>query len=161
MHYFHHYVPQELTRNWSFGVFLVFYFDSREICCFHQPRLYLLMQKASSACRYWAVTLVWFFTTCLVGHNPSSVLNNRIKNYWFVATPQKLAMGIWNSAVGLYWLVLIYFQSPGFKRMCRSTHPSWSWGQALCIRPAGIPLPSAPFITISRDTSLPVELLDT
>lgn len=119
------------------------------------------MQKACSAFRHWAVTLVSFSTTCLVGFEPSSLLNNTIKKYYFVATPQKLAMGIFNSAAGLYCLVLIYFQSPGPKCACRSMHPSWSWRPAVCIPSADVPLMPTPFITIRRDASLPDEFLDT
>lgn len=42
MHFFHHCFPQDPTRN----VIILFYFS-----CFQQPRLYMLMQKASSAVR--------------------------------------------------------------------------------------------------------------
>lgn len=110
--------------------FFFFYFSSQDLCCFQQSRLYMLTQKASSAFRYWAVTLVWSCTVCLVSRDPSSSLNNRLKKYWFVATPQKWAIGILNSAAGFYCLVLIYLRSPGSQRTCGSTHPSCAWRQA-------------------------------
>lgn len=121
--------------------FFFFYFSLQDLCCFQQSRLYMLTQKASSAFRYWAVTLVWFCTACLVGRDPSSSLNNRLKKYWFVATPQKWAIGILNSAAGFYSLVLIYLQSPSSKRMCGSSiHPAPGGRRAhpTCRRPAGV-----------------------
>lgn len=110
--------------------FFFFYFSSQDLCCFQQSRLYMLTQKASSAFRHWAVTLVWSCTVCLVSRDPSSSLNNRLKKHWFVATPQKWAIGILNSAAGFYCLVLIYLRSPGSKRTCGSTHPSCARRQA-------------------------------
>lgn len=130
MHYFHHYFPQEPTRNLMIFFFFFFYFSSQDLCCFQQSRLYMLTQKASSAFRHGAVTLVSSCTVCLVSRDPSSSLNNRLKKYWFVATPQKWAIGILNSAAGFYCLVLIYLRSPGSKRTCGSTHPSCARRQA-------------------------------
>lgn len=141
--------------------YFVFHFSSQEICCFQQPRLYMLMQNAPLRSDPGPSPWSGSPPCCLVGLGPPSLPNNGIKKCCSVATPQKLAMGILNSAAGLYWLVLIYFPSPGFKCMCGSTHPSWSWRQAVCIPPADIPPMSALIITISRDAPLPVDFLDT